>query len=1000
MPIARTIFAALLLCATALAAEPIFVEAEKFTPSSDGWQVCKNQQTRAASALTSLHGADGDPKGTAATTVQIPAAGNYRVWVRYIHHSTRRGPFRLAVFRNGRELGGEDFDLEAKAGLDDWSYPWDSFDLDLPAGPVELRLSKFENRKCSGYVRHVDCVLLTTDKALSPSHTPYGPQTYLRVTLGEVYDKPVYLHIFADHYRSPWYGHYNLSKAGAAAGLAPAKAQMLAAGESTPWCNITPMLYQDSGAILNFTVRYSYTARADRLKGRFDFAAAPDEKAIVRTMEADCTPNGLVVVAPPDLTTEENRRKLLRDKDAADAAGRIADAYDWPKIGKAPEKFPFFVEASIGGYGTPVDQSVVDREWKTLDYFGFVNRRMDSIGGSIWRMKNGSYCRPDVEVMKTLAAQHAGAFAKDGRQTGKIVFCMLMDEPTGQPADFLAGDEACGLAFRAWLKRLGLTPAQLGVADWDAAGPVADRERDKRPELYYFTQRFRTRALGDFMAVQRGILEQAYGAAFPVAANFSDGATFHANFYSQGVDYFELLDDDRQNAIWGEDWANVSSSYQCGAFNVDLMRAAARPRGQTVGHFLIAYAGRKAWDTKLKAAGELARGAKVLVNYYYGPSWGSHSRGWYDSPAVWRANAEIVREVGAAEDLLLPAVPLPAATAILYSSSTDVWTLGVNYAFGFDRMHTWMALAHAQTPVDFVAERQVEAGRLDGYRVCYLSGPNLSRAAAARLKDWVERGGVLFMTAGAASRDEYNRPLDTLDGLLPAARKPLAALQGFVHSGRSIHTLTPQDTVVAGAVAMDVLSVKQALTPRERAETLARFKDGGPALVRGTAGKGVVYCAGFLPALDYVRKALVARNALAAEHDAAANRTTPLTDDERKRFERLERSHNPWQFPADVRDLLLEPVRRAGIEPPLTCSAPLVDAVVMACDAGLVIPLANYTLAPLPEVRFTLRPGRPVGRVESVHHGALQFTRNGGTVSFALPLDSTDFIKVYPPAPF
>ena len=62
-----------------------------------------------------------------------------------------------------------------------------------------------------------------------------------------------------------------------------------------------------------------------------------------------------------------------------------------------------------------------------------------------------------------------------------------------------------------------------------------------------------------------------------------------------------------------------------------------------------------------------------------------------------------------------------------------------------------------------MGERQVERGGLAEYSVCYLSGPNLTRAAAAKLKSWVEGGGVLFLTAGAASRDEYNRRLDAFD---------------------------------------------------------------------------------------------------------------------------------------------------------------------------------------------------------------------------------------------
>src|SRR5215217_7235563 len=117
---------------------------------------------------------------------------------------------------------------------------------------------------------------------------------------------------------------------------------------------------------------------------------------------------------------------------------------------------------------------------------------------------------------------------------------------------------------------------------------------------------------------------------------------------------------------------------------------------------------------------------------------------------MWKAQAELVREIGGAEDLLLPAMPPAAEVAILYSSATDVWTAKGNLAYGFDRMHTWLALAHAQVPVDIVSEGAVAAGGLAKYKVCYLSGPNLTRAAADKLAHWVRAGGTLWLTAGAA----------------------------------------------------------------------------------------------------------------------------------------------------------------------------------------------------------------------------------------------------------
>ena len=116
---------------------------------------------------------------------------------------------------------------------------------------------------------------------------------------------------------------------------------------------------------------------------------------------------------------------------------------------------------------------------------------------------------------------------------------------------------------------------------------------------------------------------------------------------------------------------------------------------------------------------------------------------------------------------------------------------------------------------------------------------------------------------------------------------------------------------------------------------------------------------------------------------------------EEKCFARFERSRNPWEYPDDVRELILDPVRAAKVKPPLKCSVPLVDAVVMSCERGLVIPLANYTLEPIANVDFTVRPDRPVDRIETVYQGKVNFDRKRDKIVFSIPLDCTDFVKIY-----
>ena len=68
------------------------------------------------------------------------------------------------------------------------------------------------------------------------------------------------------------------------------------------------------------------------------------------------------------------------------------------------------------------------------------------------------------------------------------------------------------------------------------------------------------------------------------------------------------------------------------------MQAAARQRGQAIGHYLIAHAGRTPWDIKTKATSETARGVRMWMNFCYGPSLGQPRR----RPAV--AVAPVARQ--------------------------------------------------------------------------------------------------------------------------------------------------------------------------------------------------------------------------------------------------------------------------------------------------------------------------------------------------------------------
>lgn len=1003
------LFASALLGPLPVRAVTIFVEAENFTVTGDGWKNDLSTESLAVVALqqkasraTALWGASGAVNSIATSTLTIPAAGDYRLHVRYLQGADR-GPFHVGILQNEKEIAGKDFDLNAKQDVQVGDYGWDSLDAHLMAGGVVIQLSKYMGQNASENARFVDCFLLTDDKTTEPDYRPFSPQIFMRITLGDGYEKPVYIYTLRTHYSgSQTYEHYNFSKDGFTIGMVARDGTFLSNNESTGWINATKAIHPESGALLLMSARYAVHSAAPRFNATIDFATEADDARIVRTLYLDEVPANMYVSVPPDLNPE-NLPKLKTAGEIAEATGKIADAMQWPTFGKKPVLFPYFVTAHPeGAKGYPPDKAVSDREWKTLDYFGFVNRDKELIDGA-WYMKNGCLSQPDMELIEQTINSAADTFRKSGKKVDSIANAKAMDEAGGQGTAHSAYCQVCAEQFRLWMKELKKTPEELGVANWDEVKPVAETQCDSAPALYYYTKRFGMRAFGKFIFLQRELLFKAYGGSFPVSVNSCDGPTRFANLAHGGsVDYFELLEnDDSQNAIWSENWGGP---IQCTACNVELMRSAAMKQGQTVGHYLIAYAGRLPWDVKLIAVSMLARDVKVMKNYYYGPSWLGPEGGppwrcsnWGAKPESWLANAELVREIGGAEDLLYPARKKKAEAAILFSSATDIFALNRTWSYGFDRMFFWLALTHANIPVDFISEQRVEEQGLKGYKVCYFDGRNLSVAAAAQLASWVKSGGTLVMTAGAGARDVYNRPTTVLDSIRPAACGTLDEFQHFKAEWKSLSDLKPQELVTMknDGTQIEVLSVKQELKPALGSEILGTFSNGSPAVVTKTMGQGTVYSFGFLPALAYMRSALVARQKLSGSLSDAKPTGTPDRSLILSDTELLRRSASPWQYPAAIRNVIVGPALQAKADRPVLCSVPLVDAVFMESAKGIVVPLANYTLQPVKELTLSVETEKRIRRVESVHHGKLEFTQKSGRVHFSLPLVETDFVKLY-----
>lgn len=854
-----------------------------------------------------------------------------------------------------------------------------------------------------------------TSKVIGSDTQVASDQTFMRVKFGDGYTRPFFVAIFADHYRRPWYTYYTISKLGLEEGRNPTQAQLshyFNDGDVSPWINLTPMIYADTGARLVIRTVHTYSEDTPKMNAVFEFATAQDEQSIVKTVKRESVPPYMTIIMPPNLSTSENIAKCRTDYEEAESLGQIADNTSWPTYGEKPNLFPFYVSARIDL--KKMDSKVANRELKTLSNFGFNGIFMTDHKDKfkhygftknhirlypLWTLKdNSSYLEPKVDEMKTWVRKAYNQFISDGHLVSDIGYCMLTDEPVGAKEINLVNDPVAAVKFREWLQKQGKTLSELfpggkGNETWDMVKPVLRSEQAQYPALYYYTQKFRTYALRSFMQIQQELVHKTYGANFPVNVNFSDGPVYSANYYRQGVDYFELMETSNLNSIWGEDWANFASTYQCATFNVELLRSAAKRSNAHVGHHIIAYRMRKNWDIKLKIMGAVARSVKTLNNFYYGPEWAAHERmPWCSTPETWIGNAEITREIGWAEDLLYPAKTVKSEVAILYSSSADIWSLDKNHAYGFDRMHTWLALSHAQIPSDILSERDIEDGILDTYKVCYFSGTNLTQKATIKLMEWVNNGGILVLTAGAGMKDEYNQSNALFEAILPVRRAVLEELQPHLTRGRNLTKLTQKDYVTFGNSRAEVLSVRQRLTPNKGSVVLGQFSNKAPSIVKGTYGTGTIYCYGFLPSLSYIKEALVHRNAIEVN---TSDPIIPPSDKYASEEELIGRSYNPWKYPKDIRDLIIKPVLENNVNIPLTCNTPLVDAVLMESSEGYVIPLSNYTLQPLSSITLNLKTSKKISRIETARQGVINYSVSNNSINFSLPLRDTDVIKIY-----
>ena len=304
-----------------------------------------------------------------------------------------------------------------------------------------------------------------------------------------------------------------------------------------------------------------------------------------------------------------------------------------------------------------------------------------------------------------------------------------------------------------------------------------------------------------------------------------------------------------------------------------------------------------------RALSAIARGARTIYWYTYGPEW-AKGDSFGGSTNIMFVVSRAARLIGEAEPVTWEGRwTKPAEIAVVRPRTAEFFG---NSAQLEDGKWVYAALMHAHLPMDPLDEEFLMSEDLARYKAIYVTGSHIRRDVAKRLADYVNAGGTLFTGCGGLQRDEAGQGISELLPVFGVASRTSPLLWGKVprYGATALGAVTavtnaPADASVKLAQgAPFALKVGyEKLKPAAGAEVLATFGDGSPALVRNRFGKGQAYLAGWYTGVEY------ATGVMKAEYNTA----TDLSPEQR--------------------DLMALPAKAAGVLPVVEASSAMVEGV-------------------------------------------------------------------------
>lgn len=544
--------------------------------------------------------------------------------------------------------------------------------------------------------------------------------------------------------------------------------------------------------------------------------------------------------------------------------------------------------------------------------------------------------------------------------------------------------------FREYLRAHGVgdgelpTPVASAELPVDALQKPFSRTADLRTRrlLYHagrFWQWWSARRLREGADRTRSTFPTATVESYPASHGFFEAwGPPIVGMSPQSLDYFEVAAQSSVDTFSAEDWLGLNHMYGpgytwTGAQSYEylgaVLRSAVGEGPMRTGAVITPSDDRY---LRLKAYSSLGQGARSFAFWAFGPTYLSTENYWSDLRSEYDGIAHFHRALAAAESITADARPVRDPVGIVYSLSQDRWYSDQPAAFVEQRL-LWHALRHLGVQPDFLDENRLDADVLARYRAVYLTAYCLDRRAGAALDAWVRGGGILYLSAGAATCDELAEPWQPpfaarawSDGA--AARLALTAGHGFAERGdlATAPALASVSVALGAPFQLPALGARLDVAAPE-APAFATFSDGkrAGAVIEHGAGKLVVV--GFLPMLAYGRMADFKPTTLEEKWPEAPRRIVALALD------------------------------AAGVKTVARPSVPVVEASLLDGPAGAAVVLANYTYQPVKQLSIDLRLPWLPARATSTEGTRVRMKKIEGGVRLTLPLEWTDIVLL--PAP-